>query len=329
MSKEQYIELPEEYTRRELNARYREIPLKDTTSRLLRKYFNAMANLYGIIPLHKAKEIIFSLSPKLVTEEEFLSFAEIARHECEDYYILGNDELYSDVRRTKPLDREIISAVLMAESIDCVIEIKRNQQGKPYYVPDKNHLLEYVDPCYCEDTPEIRKLRAFLKGNCDMSDEREAVVFEELLRGARLAAIQLADVFEYLDNLGVRLKSQRDVERFTALYNAFHNTTRMPCNRGYTPDEMMRVMPPKEGFKSLSLGPNIKKYLQTGEMDIEDFRKQILTMDLPSEAMRFDLLKQLADIKPSASQPEKQKKVGRNDPCPCGSGKKYKRCCGK
>ena len=79
MSKEQYITLPEEYTRRELNARYREIPLKDTTSRLLRKYFNAMANLYGIIPLHKAKEIIFSLSPKLVTEEEFLSFAEIAR----------------------------------------------------------------------------------------------------------------------------------------------------------------------------------------------------------------------------------------------------------
>lgn len=329
MSKEQYIELPEEYTRRELNARYREIPLKDTTSRLLRKYFNAMANLYGIIPLHKAKEIIFSLSPKLVTEEEFLSFAEIARHECEDYYILGDNELYSDVRHTKPLDREIISAVLMAESIDCVIEIKRNQQGKPYYVPDKNHLLEYVDPCYCEDTPEIRKLRAFLKGNCDISDEREAVVFEELLRGARLAAIQLADVFEYLDNLGVRLKSQRDVERFTALYNAFHNTTRMPCNRGYTPDEMMRVMPPKEGFKSLSLGPNIKKYLQTGEMDIEDFRKQILTMDLPSEAMRFDLLKQLADIKPSASQPGKQKKVGRNDPCPCGSGKKYKRCCGK
>lgn len=25
----------------------------------------------------------------------------------------------------------------------------------------------------------------------------------------------------------------------------------------------------------------------------------------------------------------KGKKVGRNDPCPCGSGKKYKQCCGK
>lgn len=25
----------------------------------------------------------------------------------------------------------------------------------------------------------------------------------------------------------------------------------------------------------------------------------------------------------------KDKKIGRNDPCPCGSGKKYKKCCGK
>ncbi len=26
---------------------------------------------------------------------------------------------------------------------------------------------------------------------------------------------------------------------------------------------------------------------------------------------------------------EVEKKVGRNEPCPCGSGIKYKRCCGK
>jgi len=25
----------------------------------------------------------------------------------------------------------------------------------------------------------------------------------------------------------------------------------------------------------------------------------------------------------------KKKKIGRNDPCPCGSGKKYKNCCGR
>jgi preprotein translocase subunit SecA len=31
----------------------------------------------------------------------------------------------------------------------------------------------------------------------------------------------------------------------------------------------------------------------------------------------------------SKPQPVKVKKVGRNDPCPCGSGKKYKKCCGR
>ena len=139
----------------------------------------------------------------------------------------------------------------------------------------------------------------------------------------------MADAFGHLEKMGVQFHSRRDVERFFELYSAFQNTTRMPCNRGYTPDEMMQMTPSEERFKSLSLGPNIRKSLQTGEVDIEDFRKQILTMELPSEALRFDLLKQLADIKPSAPQPEKQKKVGCNDPCPCGSGKKYKKFCGK
>jgi preprotein translocase subunit SecA len=31
----------------------------------------------------------------------------------------------------------------------------------------------------------------------------------------------------------------------------------------------------------------------------------------------------------SGQQEKKDKKIGRNDPCPCGSGKKYKKCCGK
>ncbi|EFM64807.1 preprotein translocase subunit SecA [Peptostreptococcus stomatis] len=36
------------------------------------------------------------------------------------------------------------------------------------------------------------------------------------------------------------------------------------------------------------------------------------------------------DRNPSKSKPEHmEEKVGRNDPCPCGSGKKYKNCCGR
>ena len=329
MSKDKYIEVPETYTRRELNALYREIPLKDATFRLLRKYFNAMANLYGIIPLRKAKEIIFSLSPKLVTEEEFLAFAEIARHECEDYYILGGDELYSDIDHTEPLDREIIEIGLMLEDEETYPETKSNQQGKPYYVPGKKQLLEYADPFYCEDTPEKRKLRAFLKERCKLNDEQEEFIFEELLHCVRSITFQTGEVFAHLEDLGLRFKSQRQAEEFYALHNAFHNTTRMPCNRGYTPEELLRMTPPEERFQSISLGPNIRRALQTGEIDVEDLRKQILTATLPNEGARFDLLRQLADITSSAPKPEKAKKIGRNAPCPCGSGKKYKQCCGR
>jgi preprotein translocase subunit SecA len=32
---------------------------------------------------------------------------------------------------------------------------------------------------------------------------------------------------------------------------------------------------------------------------------------------------------PQQDEKQKDKKVGRNDPCPCGSGKKYKKCCGR
>ncbi|MBM7070738.1 SEC-C domain-containing protein [Shewanella sp. 202IG2-18] len=32
---------------------------------------------------------------------------------------------------------------------------------------------------------------------------------------------------------------------------------------------------------------------------------------------------------PSSPIIRESPKVGRNDPCPCGSGKKFKKCCGK
>jgi preprotein translocase subunit SecA len=35
-----------------------------------------------------------------------------------------------------------------------------------------------------------------------------------------------------------------------------------------------------------------------------------------------------ATARPAGVTVRRQEKVGRNDPCPCGSGKKYKKCCG-
>lgn len=39
--------------------------------------------------------------------------------------------------------------------------------------------------------------------------------------------------------------------------------------------------------------------------------------------------RQLAKVNKGTPLVRISKKVGRNEPCVCGSGKKYKRCCGK
>ena len=47
------------------------------------------------------------------------------------------------------------------------------------------------------------------------------------------------------------------------------------------------------------------------------------------DALDFRL--ELLGLKPvfrEGAEPVAVEKVGRNDPCPCGSGKKYKKCCG-
>ena len=40
-------------------------------------------------------------------------------------------------------------------------------------------------------------------------------------------------------------------------------------------------------------------------------------------------LEKLYKVQKESTTIRKEKKIGRNDPCPCGSGKKYKKCCGK
>jgi preprotein translocase subunit SecA len=45
--------------------------------------------------------------------------------------------------------------------------------------------------------------------------------------------------------------------------------------------------------------------------------------------MGYSTTNQAEEVAPGKPKPVKVgQKVGRNDPCPCGSGKKYKKCCG-
>ena len=329
-----YIKLPETYTRRQLNALYREIPLKDTTSRTLRKYFNAIANLYGIMPLRKAYKIISEQNPTLVSEAEFLAFAEIAQHECEDYCILSDEDIYIDGKAGKFLDREIIDVTLFGTDTDLYGQTKQSQQGKPYFIPEKKHFLLYSDPFYCELTPEISALKTFISEHFELTEFQGKSVFIDLLYYSRYLRTDFSELMNRLNELGLNFKTEQDLEKFMELHQAFHNNTRMQCNRGYTPKELSDMQPPEEHVpKSLSFGPNIRKSIMDGTINANELRQSVLAMEMPSEELRFSILKEILETEKEAKknipEPTKAVKIGRNNPCPCGSGKKYKKCCGR
>lgn len=321
------VSLPEVYSRRKLNALYREIHLKDTTSRLLRKYFNAMANLYGIIPLWKAYEIIAAQCRHPVSKEEFLSFSEIARHECEEYYLLGADELYPGRKQTAPLDREIIDITLVDGDLNAYHEMRHSQGGKPYYIPDRAELLAFDDPFYCAPTPAADALSQFMERRLCLKHDHVAALLAEFVYAARCLDAGISEVMARLEGLGIHFRHRRVAERFCTLYQEFHNHMRLQCNRGYTPEELLSVqLPAARVPKSLSLGPNIKKVLADGTMDAASLEKGLLDSPFHNERLRQSLLREIAV---SDGKTVHSVKVGRNDLCPCGSGRKYKKCCGR
>lgn len=68
----------------------------------------------------------------------------------------------------------------------------------------------------------------------------------------------------------------------------------------------------------------------------EDVAKYVMKAEIRDNLQRQEVAKGQA-VNPKESEDGKQKKkkpvvkqmdVGRNDPCICGSGKKYKNCCG-
>ena len=106
----------------------------------------------------------------------------------------------------------------------------------------------------------------------------------------------------------------------------------MDGNRGHTPTEMREMMPDKS-VKSIELGPNILKSFDKKTMNPIEFGMGVLQSDLPYE-IKMDILRQMRENSSKSHELYKSErgisvKVGKNDPCPCGSGKKYKKCCGQ
>ena len=81
----------------------------------------------------------------------------------------------------------------------------------------------------------------------------------------------------------------------------------------------------------------INKFLETNytlEELLEKYKSEYLNNTIYSSATVLFCSKAFSEVFDIISVPKQEKpaitgKVGRNEPCPCGSGKKYKNCCGR
>ncbi len=73
-------------------------------------------------------------------------------------------------------------------------------------------------------------------------------------------------------------------------------------------------------------GDNNLKYLIAGIVDLDSIPDDKKNIEIGSDENPVPLVHFLPDLNKTIIN---DKKPGRNEPCPCGSGKKYKKCCGK
>lgn len=315
---------PRIYAESTITRMNKKLALPQETMSLLYDYFEAFANLYQLLPLKDAYKIISKQNKGLITLDEFIAFSEIARHEDHFYYILAKDELYLDAPKEEPIDRELIHSSLVDVDYEYYYNMADHQAGKPLKILPKKELLKYKEEMYIADTPYVRAMMNFLCTRLQLSAQRAEDIISDFILIITCDDRPFDAVSKMLDRVKIKM-TESQLEDFIKLFTDLSNNTRLPQNRGFTPLELSANRGDQKVINSISFGPNITAALKSGEVDIEEYRKGILMSEL-SEKVKMDMLRQLSQIEGKNTT---QKKVGRNDPCPCGSGKKYKKCCGK
>ena len=78
---------------------------------------------------------------------------------------------------------------------------------------------------------------------------------------------------------------------------------------------------------ALCFGRAAGEYIEIDERRKADFDAAVIRVCLKND-MAQHIKYQDVDIEPVTTPLRAGPRIGRNEPCPCGSGKKYKRCCG-
>lgn len=169
-----------------------------------------------------------------------------------------------------------------------LIEEHKVRANLDYYPFTKAQLLAAGQPSYVEKNNELKDLLGFLKYHYEMKNEDLDEIALQLVTMINKDA-QPAMAIQYLQNW-IEIPSMDFLQELTSKVMNLYNNTRLWVLKGHTSREVAQIE---------------QKHLQ------------------PLTKTTFPVAPKSEKVVPISNYT----KIGRNNPCPCGSGKKHKNCC--
>ena len=194
--------------------------------------------------------------------------------------------------------------------------------------------LELEEKFFERDYPEI--IEGIYQKINDIYSQKEQKMGQELIRHLeRMVCLQIIDgkwkdhlyaMDSLREGIGLRAYGQRDplVEYQREAYEMF--TQMINSIKAEIVDVLFKLQAERRPTQVKGVFESVKQELVHQEIGQFEKQAQVSPDDspVPGRALPREPSRQ-----PVSPQQSSGPSVGRNDPCPCGSGKKHKKCCGK
>jgi len=244
-----------------------------------------------------------------------------------------------------------------------IAESQKKVEG--YHFDVRKHLVEYDDVINKHREEVYRERRRILEGEVNLKDRVLSMVEEEVrslvelhcdgdrcdveglladvsrimpppsdLTVKSLSDMSPPDIKSSLVDHALSLYENKERERGPELTRALERWVMLRTLDRLWVHHLTEMERTRQGIGLQSVGQRdpLVVYKKEAFTLFESFRAN-LQYDVARTIFHVDVVKK--EAKPKAAVPVgaqsrlADRKIGRNDPCPCGSGKKYKKCCGR
>ena len=231
--------------------------------------------------------------------------------EYDDVINIQREAIYN--KRNDILDKDSIHDIVLHTINDHIRDLVMSHLDENQKLVQPEEIMEFVN----ENLIKKRKLK--LDEIVNKKEEALIIYLSDIVQKeyeTKLGdiPIEIKDEFEKAISLKViDLHWMEHINTMAHLREGIHL-------RGYAQENPLRAYT-KEGFELFD------QMLQKIDQQISIY---LLKAEIRQNIKRTQVAKGVANNKEAGiKKPKKTTKIGRNDPCPCGSGKKYKHCCGK